>query len=154
LVFRIIKEGDYFGYFPLIVKNKYGNSAACLEDCEYRIIPKEDFLNVLFNNKDFSAQFIKLISYNTSQLESQLIEMAYGSVRKKVANALLAFATKNDDSDSYYIEISRENLSSVAGVAKETLIRTLGDFKREDLIELESKKIKVLNKADIENIIG
>ena len=47
------------------------------------------------------------------------------------------------------IKISRGDLASVAGIATESLIRTLSAFKKEGLIEIEGRNIKIL---DIEGL--
>ncbi|MFW2377180.1 MAG: helix-turn-helix domain-containing protein, partial [Cellulophaga baltica] len=41
------------------------------------------------------------------------------------------------------IKISRSDLASVAGIATESLIRTLSGFKKEGLIEIEGRNIKI-----------
>lgn len=154
LTTNILNAGEFFGHFSLINQTPYSQSASCFEDTLVRLIPYDDFALLLFNNKDFAAQFIKMIANKTEETERQLIDMAYSSVRKKVANALLAFATSEDKTENrpYYINVSREELASVAGTAKETLIRTLSDFKEEGLIEVDSKSTKVISPSDIENL--
>ncbi|MGA0256195.1 MAG: helix-turn-helix domain-containing protein, partial [Saprospiraceae bacterium] len=41
------------------------------------------------------------------------------------------------------IRVSRDNLASRAGTAKETLIRTLSDFKSEGLIDIDGGAISI-----------
>ncbi len=153
LTTEILTEGDFFGYESLLNETPYENNAAVIEDCSLRLIPKSDFSILLFNNRDFAAKFIKMMSNKKTQTEKKLIEMAYSSVRKKVANALLAFA-KNNKSDGQSMQISRDELASMAGTAKETLIRTLSDFKSENLIQIESKTIKIIDLDELEHLIG
>ena len=156
LTHQLYKEGDFFGYYPLITETNYKNFAACMEDTSLRLIPKEDFSNILFNNRDFAAHFIKLIANRAEDTEKLLIEMAYSSVRKKVANALLAMATEVqlNNNESYEIKSTRDDLAALAGTAKETLIRTLSDFKSEGLIKVEAKSIQISNVEDLKNLIG
>ena len=61
----------------------YIESAVAINDVEVQLIPKEDFQKLLFSNSDFSAQFIKMIANETLDIEQQLLDVAYGSVRKK-----------------------------------------------------------------------
>ncbi|MDX1684865.1 MAG: response regulator [Saprospiraceae bacterium] len=151
LITHMYSEGDFFGHLPLLQKEPYEENAMAMEECKVKLIPEKDFRLLLFNDKDFSAQFIKMIANETTEVEQQLLDLAYGSVRKKVANALLT-ALKHDPDDKDIISVSRDDLSKLAGVAKETLIRTLSDFKSEDLIKVDGNTIKLLDKPALSNM--
>ena len=77
-------------------------------------------------------------------------------MRKKVAEALMMLQKKYQDRkrEIFAIDISRENLASIAGTATESLIRTLSDFKTEKLIEIQSGSIKITNYKKLENLIN
>ncbi len=155
LTIQIIGEGAFFGHFPLINDAPYSNSAVCSMETELRLIPKQDFSMLLFNNRDFAAHFIKLIANNADQTEQQLIEMAYASVRKKVANALLVLAGKSTSLENgCEINSSREDLASIAGTAKETLIRTMSEFKSDGIISIKGKSIKLNDVEKLQNIMS
>lgn len=153
---KLLAPGEFFGYFSLIHDTPYTNGASCIDDTILRLIPKADFSLLLFNNKNFAAQFIKIIANRTEETEKQLIDMAYSSVRKKVANALIAFAKTQTDSNNgkTNINCSREELAITAGTAKETLIRTLSDFKAEQLIEVNARQIVILDIQELKDIIA
>jgi len=153
LITQVYNTGDFFGYYALLNDSKYLNSAACTQASMLRLIPKDDFSMLLFNNRDFAAHFIKMLANRAEDTEKQLIDLAYSSVRKKVANALVTFATKSI-SDAVRLSVSRDDLASKAGTAKETLIRTLSDFKQEGLIEVESKTIIINELDELRNLIG
>lgn len=140
LTTTLIEPGQFLGYFPLLTETSYQDSAICLEPAQVRLIPKEDFKLLLFNNREVAAHFIKMMANKTSNLEQQLIEFAYSSVRRKVAIALV---THMNEASTVFA--SREELASSAGTAKETLIRTISDFKKEGLIQVEKGKILVLD---------
>jgi DNA-binding response OmpR family regulator len=154
LITHIYGEGQFFGHLSLLREGPYDESAMAMEDSRIRLIPEEDFKLLLFNDKDFSAKFIKMIASETIDVEQQLLDLAYGSVRKKVANALLALASNQSQTngDNSTIEVTRDDLSKLAGVAKETLIRTLSDFKSEGLISIDGNFIKLLNHSALEDM--
>jgi CRP-like cAMP-binding protein len=78
--------------------------------------------------------------------------MAYSSVQKKTASTILRFAEKINSNPNDPIRISRNDLASVAGIATETLIRTISDFKKQGLIEMEGRNIKVLDLQKLQEI--
>lgn len=153
LITHVFSQGDFFGYFPILKEAPHIDSAIALKETKIRLIPANDFKLMLFNNRDFAAQFIKLLANDAEDTEQKLIELAYSSVRRKVANALLSFAESNDnDKGQPVLSVSRDNLASAAGTAKETLIRTLSDFKAEGLLEIDGKFITLLDKSRLESM--
>ncbi|REJ81748.1 MAG: response regulator [Bacteroidetes bacterium] len=140
-------KGDFIGYLDLIENTEYRESAEALEDSEISIIPKQDFFALLYSNRDVAAKFIKMLSNNLQESEERLINLAYNSVRKRVASALIDLQSryKSDNSDKTAFTVSREDLASIVGTATESVIRTLSDFKEEKLIDIRDKNIHILN---------
>src|SRR5690606_27927498 len=127
-----------------------------IEDAEIASIPKERFEAVIGGNRDELHRFIKLLAGNITAKEEQLLSMAYNSLRKKVAGALLQLSRKYKaaDESQFGMHISRENLAAIAGTAKESLIRTLSDFKDEALIEINGGNIYILNEQKLERMVN
>ncbi len=143
----LYKEGDFFGYLALLEEEKYTDSATTLEDSEICMIPKEDFFSLIYKNAEISRKFIKMISDNLEEKEEQLVKLAYNSVRKRVAEALITLSKryKKESDQQFSMNISREDLANLAGTATETTIRTLSDFKDEHLIDIKGSLITVVN---------
>jgi len=146
---NIFSKGDFFGFIPLLKGEKYHDNVAVIDDAELSLIPIEDFMLLLFNNREFSAKFIKMLANQSEEVEKQLIEMAYSSVRKRVANALLKFS---ESKHTTTMSILRDDIASLAGTAKETTIRTLSDFKSEGLISIDDNKIELLKIEKLKNM--
>ncbi|MBX2872509.1 MAG: response regulator [Saprospiraceae bacterium] len=140
-IIKIHKAGEFLGYQALIKEDKYHESASALEETELSLIPKEDFFALLYNNRDFSARFIKMLADNMEDQEEQLLSLAYNSIRKRVAESLLVLQERFAKDG---ISILRDDLASMVGTAKESVIRTLTDFKNEGLIKIESGSISIL----------
>jgi CRP-like cAMP-binding protein/FixJ family two-component response regulator len=146
---NIYSKGDFFGYIPLLKGERYHDNVSVIDDSELRLVPIEDFTLLLFNNREFSAKFIKMLANQSEEIEHLLIEMAYSSVRKRVANALLKFS---ESKHSTTMSILRDDIASLAGTAKETTIRTLSDFKSEGLISIDDNKIELLKVEKLRNL--
>ena len=153
LVTDICVAGDFIGYTALLEESNYKETAEFLEDTELMIIPRKDFLALINSNAEIARQFIKLLARNLAEKEEYLLNLAYNSLRKKVANGLLQVAGKYQV-DGKDIVISRENLANVVGSATESLIRTLSDFKAEKLIDLQGNRIIILNEEKLKNLLG
>ena len=147
LTIGLFSEGDFFGYNALLENSKYKDSCETLEDVDLCMISKEDFELLINTNKEVAKKFIGLLAKNISEKEEQLVNLAYSSLRKKVANALLALHNKynTDGEQKFTLNVSREDLANIAGTATESLIRTLGDFKSENLIGIKEGKVIILD---------
>ena len=94
---------------------------------------------------------------NIAEKEQQLVALAYHSLRKRVADALLTLKKKyanKEEEGNFSISISREDLANIAGTATESLIRTLSDFKSEKLIEIKEGKIILLEEKKLTNLFN
>lgn len=156
LTISLYNAGDFFGYNALIENSVYKETSETLEKCEISIIAREDFEILINNNKKVARKFIKLLAHNVSEKEDQLINLAYNSLRKRVADALVTLSKKykSEDNPDFIIHISREDLAHIAGTTTESLIRTLSDFKNEKLIEAEAGYVKVLNEKKLMDMLN
>jgi len=153
-IIDIHSAGDFIGYNSIIENVNHTENAQVLEDAEVMLIPAEDFLSLFTHDAQVSKKFIQLITRNISEKEDRLVNMAYNTMRKKVAYSLIQVLEKyrKDKDDNEINELSRETLAQVTGVATESLIRTLADFKAEKLIALEPGKIIILNESKLRNL--
>ncbi|HET9826409.1 MAG TPA: Crp/Fnr family transcriptional regulator, partial [Chitinophagaceae bacterium] len=134
----------------------YKDTAEAMEETELAVIPKEDFDELIHHNYDVAQTFIKLLAKNIREKEEHLLGLAYNSLRRKVASALLQLDRKYNPGDTmdFTITISRENLATIAGTATESLIRTLTDFKNEHLIDMDHGSIVLRNKPRLEKLFN
>ena len=153
-IIGIYQAGDFVGYIDLIKNTNYSESASALEDTVVSLIPKEDFLQLLYVNQDVSAQFIKMLANNMVEKETQLLNLAYDSVRKRVADNLLkVFETyKSEGKDEF--QILRDDLARMVGTAKESVIRMLTEFREDGYIRIKEGKISILDKEALINMPG
>ena len=155
LVIDLFNEGDFFGYLSLLEGTSYKENAESMEETELALIPMKDFENLINSNPSISKKFIGLPAKNLVEKEKQLLGIAYNTLRKKVAEALVSLWKKyhSGKKEPYLIDISRDDLATIAGTATESLIRTLSDFKSENLIDIKSGKVVISDIRKLENLI-
>jgi len=154
LIIGLYNEGEFLGYTALLESTLYKESAEAIEDCEIASIPKTEFDELLNSNPFVLKKFVELLANNITEKEEKLLGLAYNSMRKKVADALIMLSKKYkaEPVAQFSIHISRENLANIAGTAKESLIRTLSDFKDENLIDIKDGSIVILNERKLINM--
>ncbi len=151
---NLYSPGDYMGYTALLENNSYDDTSEVLEDAEVVMIPKDDFLQLVYKDINIAGKFIKLITHDVKEKEERLLHLAYDSLRKRVAKALVDIHEKfNKESGLQQIDISREDIAQYVGTATESLIRTLSDFKSENLLEIREGKIRILNADKLKNLL-
>ena len=155
LTIDMFGEGDFFGYTTLLEGGQYKDSAAAMEDTELLLILKKDFDLLLNSNREIAATFIKMLAKNITGKEQLLLGLAYNSLRRRVAEAILQYKRKfGGNIEHFTISISRSELANIAGTATESLIRTLTDFKDERIIDIVDGNIVILNEARLIKLTG
>ncbi|WP_282111401.1 response regulator [Maribacter stanieri] len=143
LITTLNKADDFLGFTSFLNNVPYQESATALEAVELAGISKDNLKEILGENNNISLELMELLSQNISNIKAQLLQMAYSSVRRKTAQTLLQFADIMNTNKDEPIKISRNDLASVAGIATESLIRTLSGFKKEGLITIEGRNIQI-----------
>jgi CRP/FNR family cyclic AMP-dependent transcriptional regulator len=155
LVMDLYNQGDFFGYTALLEGSVYRETAETMEDTELAVIPRKEFEELINSNPAIARKFVGLLAKHVSEKEKQLLGIAYNTLRKKVAEALVSLQKKyhTNKQEAYTVDISRDDLATIAGTATESLIRTLSDFKSEQLIDIKQGKVIITNDRKLENLI-
>ncbi len=143
LMTGLFKADDYLGVTAVLLDENFTETAEATEDASVCLLPKDSILNLVNRFPDVGSQFIKILSHNLREKEEQLMELAYHSVRKRLAQTLVRLSKQSADPAQF--KVSREELASMAGIATETVSRTMTDFKDEGLIEKKGSQIQVID---------
>ena len=146
--------GDFVGYMSLFNNGDYGETAIAMEDVELAVIPKKDFLALIHVRRDISSKFIKMLAGDIRDRERRLLQLAYTPVRERVADALLRLKGKLERSGELNARlcIPREDLANMIGTAKESLIRSLSDLKRDGFLDTHGQDILILDESGLQKI--
>lgn len=148
---NLYSANDFFGFEPILENGNYTESAVAMQDTELISIPRHDFLLMIQSHPDVSKSFIHLLCKKVADRETQLLNLAYNSVRQRTAEALLKSETLKDAQSA--IAISRDDLAKMVGTASESVIRVLSDFKDEGLIEIDGGKIRIKEPAKLGKVV-
>ncbi len=152
LTTALYTDDDLFGYTSFTQNIPYQETAIAIKPSELVGISKDQLKEVLNNNHKVTLALIQLLTDDLKNIKDQLLQMAYSSVHKKTANTILKFAEKLNREPNEPIKISRSDLASTAGIATESLIRTLSHFKKSGLIDIEGRTIKILDLQKLKDI--
>ncbi|RYU77198.1 response regulator [Hymenobacter persicinus] len=136
--------GDYVGHLNVLEDMPYANSASTLEDCVISFFPLQEFRTLLAQHPGVARQFAALLSQNLAAREQQLLRLAYHSVRKRLADALIHYQQLYHPGPAAAppeLLVSREYLAGVVGASKETISRVLSKLRDAHLIDISGSRI-------------
>lgn len=152
-IIRLAKKGDFLGYASLLGEEAYSNSATIVEDANICFVPRESFLKVLAEDNAFHQRVTKALCNDLGVMESKLTDATQKSIRERLAFTLLklseTYGIDGNEGEKIDIVLTREEIAGIVGTATETVIRLLSEFKKDELIDFEGKKIIVLDKKGL-----
>ncbi|MBL8007086.1 MAG: Crp/Fnr family transcriptional regulator [Ignavibacteria bacterium] len=147
-IIRLAKDGDILGYRALISGEGYSATATVIEDSKVCLIPKEVFFDLLQSNSEITKSVMKLLANELKDAESKITNLAQKPVIERLAEVILMlkeYYGYEDGESMLNITITREEIANIVGTATETTIRLLSELRKEGVIDLSGKKIKILN---------
>lgn len=147
-IVRLAADADVVGYRALLSEESYQCGAAALEETTLCYVPRQALKQIMENNVNIYKKMISLLSNDLKNAESKISELAQKPVRERVAETLMLLKNKyglEADGATLKVVLSREELANLVGTATESLIRILSDFKKEGIIELDHKKIRIVD---------
>jgi len=145
---KILKLGtskEYLGLNSVLGEETFSYSAEAVQNTEVFIIDFEIFQQILQNNGQFSYALLKHITENNLMLLSRLISQSQKQLPGRIADIILYFTEQIYNSEEFNFPLTRTELAELAGTTKESLIRTLTEFKNDKIIKLEGKKVSVIS---------
>lgn len=153
-IIRFIKKGELVGERSVLSGSTAHLTVTALEDMEACFIPKEEIELSFKNNTNFSLDITKAICSDLDNANISIANLAQKNVKERLADTLLLFDRTFgvDDEGFLNIKLSREEIANAIGTATESCIRLLSQFKKDKLIELKGKKIKLINTVKLQHI--
>ena len=153
-IIRFAKKGDIIAYRSVLSNEPACTSAKVIEDCSVCFIPSEILVSFIKTNPNFALELVKLACHELGEANSFITDIAQKTVRERLAEILLFLV--NDfglDSQQFLnISLTREELANIVGTATESVIRLLSEFKSDRLVELNGRRIRILNTKGLEKI--
>lgn len=153
LVTDLYKEDDLFGYTSFTQNISHKETATAIANTKLLGVSILDFNEILDKNHKVVLELIELLTDDLSMIKEHLLQMAYSTVNQKTAATILKFVEKINRKPEDPINISRTDLASVAGIATETLIRALTEFKKQGIIKAEGRNIKVIDIEKLKHLL-
>lgn len=154
-IIRLAKEGDILGFRTLFSSAIYPCSATAFEECSACFIPMDIFYKLIENNINLSRKLMTLLSKELSNADNNLSSDLSKPARARIATALLLIHEVygfEEDNKTINAALKRTDIANIAGTTTETAVRLLSEYKEENIIEFNGKKIIILDHNKLEKI--
>ncbi len=154
-IVKIAGKGEVLGQRSVITEEKTKLSAVALNDMQVCYIPKNELVNNISNNVEFTKAVLLQMANDLGFANNVIVNMAQKTVKQRIAEALCYFEKSfGKDKDGYILmTLTREDIANVVGTAKEACIRTLATFKKEGWISTDGKRIKIEDEKALHRLI-
>ncbi|MEQ8907818.1 MAG: Crp/Fnr family transcriptional regulator [Vicingaceae bacterium] len=146
-IVRFATSGDIIGYNSMLSKRPLSATAKALDDSAVCFIPARNFFEMLRKEPNFSLKILELTAKNWENASRLITDMAQKTTKQRLAEMLLWLKETFglDEDNCIDVKLSREEIANMVGTATEAVIRLLGELKKDKLIALEGKRIKLLD---------
>ncbi len=145
-IIRFSKSGDLIGFRSVLSQERLCTSAKVIDDAVVCFISANNLTSLIRENSDFALQLMKVTCAELGEANNYITDIAQKTVRERLAEVLLHLENTFglDREGVLQINLTREELANMVGTATESVIRMLSEFKADKYIELQGRKIKLL----------
>lgn len=153
-IIRFAKPGDIIGYRSVVSNEPACTTTEVIEEATLCHIPTELLLNLVRTNGNFAVELMKLTCKELGEANSYITDIAQKTVKERLAEILIQLDEEfgEDEQGVLKISLTREELSNIVGTATESIIRLLSEFKNQSYIQINGRKIKILDKPGLKYI--
>lgn len=156
-IVRLAGDGDIIGHRALLSDLAHTTTAEALEETHVCFLTKDLFQRLYGNNRTVHLQVVRLLLENLKTAESKISSYSFKTVKSRIAETLLQLKEQfglEKENQCLNISLSRQDLSSLTGMATETLIRQLIQLEEEGMISLQGKKIMLNDTRKLQQVAG
>jgi CRP/FNR family transcriptional regulator, cyclic AMP receptor protein len=158
LILRIAKPGEVLGLMAVLANTPYEVTAETLRPCQVSFVRREDFLNLLARYPEMHRGIVKQLTTLYSGACEQLRTVGLSaSAPEKVARFLLDWASERRPTKSgtkITIPLTHGEIADFVGTTRETVSRTLSEFRTKGLVVLQGSTLTIADRASLECIGG
>jgi CRP/FNR family transcriptional regulator len=145
LILSFLKPWRLAGGPGAHLNGKHRYSVVAVQETLVCFIDSNNFRQVLTSNGLFSEQVLIHCASNYHSALDRMVGLSQKQMHGRVADALLYLSGEVYQSDVIGSEISRQDLADYTSLSKDSGIRILKEFERDNILSLEDRTIRVLD---------
>jgi CRP-like cAMP-binding protein len=153
VILQIAPPNSFIGMLSVFYDTRYQYSATVIEESKVIYTNFSTFLDIIAENGKYATFLMKLISGDAMHLLDKLINVSQKQVTGRVAEVLLFFSQDIYNNNTYTLPVTRQELAELVSSTKESISRTLTEFKNDRIIEIDDKKV-IIKTPDLLQILS
>jgi len=143
IIIKLLNSDDFIGLTSLFGDDTYYFTAAALKETKICIINREGIKDLITQCCDFSRELSNWYCKNYNIMLTKCLNLGLRQLNGKLANTLLYLNREEFKEIDIFSYISRKDLAELSGMSMESVVRILSEFKDENIIEIQGKKIEI-----------
>lgn len=152
----LVTTGDMLAYPSLFSMKDSRRTIDVLDASEVCFIASDIFLEWIRSSEVARGRMVRWAGLEFLRREEQICSLSHRSVRERTAEALLylaeRFGLRHEEGMGIPTALTREDIASLIGTARESVVRQLAEFKEEGCITLDGRQIVVLRPDQLKQI--
>ena len=158
VILRIAGPGEVLGLHAAVSDQRYQATAETLEPCQVAFVRRDDFLRLLRTHAEASVHAAQQLSgsYQTACDQIRSLGLTQ-SASEKLARFLVESSARGQETRQgvrVRLTLTHEEIGQLIGASRETVTRTLGEFKHKQLAVLNGSTLTIHNKAALQTLAG
>lgn len=145
LILNIIGSNNFVGISSVFGSDTYNFSVTAIEPTVVSFIDTNFFKDIIVKNGTLGLELISQISRNNIDITDKLSSLLYKQLPGRVADIIIYFSEDIYNNATFTFPLTRQELAELAGTTKESIIRTLSEFKHDKIIDIERNVVSVLS---------
>jgi CRP-like cAMP-binding protein len=151
LTVAILEPGAIFGEMSLIGQGMHNTFAEAIEDCTLCVMSRMDVEQLLISKPQVGLRILQSMARRLQEAEVKLEEMAFKSIPARLASLLLKLSN-HGKSEPIVNGYTHQDLAEMVGTYRETTTQTLNQFKNQGWIEIERKRIQIIDSQALQDL--
>lgn len=154
-IMRMFRPGDNFGYRSYFAVQEHVTEAVAMENTQVALIPMNLIERFCMENPQLAMYFVRNLATDLGASDERTVNLTQKHIRGRLADSIIFLIDKYGfEADGYTINapLSRDDLAALSNMTTSNAIRTLATFVKEEIIELDGRRIKVLNRDKLKRI--
>jgi CRP/FNR family transcriptional regulator len=124
-------------------------SVTALTEVQVCFIEACNFQNVLESNGKFACEVIKHRNQHTIHFYKKIISLTQKQMLGRMADGLLYLSNEFYKSNSFEMNLSRQDLADLTSMSKDSAIRILKEFEKDGILSQHGKQIRIIDRETL-----
>ncbi len=145
MIIWIRRPAEIFGHIALFSDKGFDCNAEAMGDIKLSFINKSNIERMIIKYPKIASIMLKKMSIENRIMQLKLKDTAYKSAKSRIAHTLIkhiSFKSKNTPTPTIY-GLKRTEIAELTGLALETVVRTLSDLEKKNIIKRSPNHIRI-----------